>query len=66
MMVDHENVLPVRQRHLQGRQITMCWFCHQLGGPFFRKCRAVNMLMFLCAGREIGSASYSLIVDYLA
>ena len=65
-MVDHENVLLVWLRQSQSSQITICWFRHQLGGPFFRKRRAVNILMFFCARREIGTAGYALVVDDLA
>jgi hypothetical protein len=49
MVVDHENVLPARWYQAQGRQITICWFRRKLGGPFYGKRRAVNLLMFLCA-----------------
>src|SRR5437762_7229856 len=50
VMVDHENVFPIRRRQLQGRQIAMCWSCHYLGSPFFRKRPAGHPLMCLRGG----------------
>ena len=67
VMIDHQDVF---RRRLPGLpkecQVAIGRLPLQLRGPCFRKCRSVNILVLLGAGREISSTSCSLAVNDLA
>ena len=62
-MVDHQNVFFARGWLTQKPRIAISGFCHQFGGPGFSESRAIDLLMFFCACREIGSAGRPFVVN---
>src|SRR3954465_13637654 len=66
MMVDDQDSLLSGLESFERCDVAAGWLLRQLIGPGFNESRTVDFLIFFCAGRNVGPAGRSLVMNDLA